>query len=69
MTALGLRKNNAIGTIPKEISLLSSTLTTLSFTHNALHGTIPTIITHLSKLRYLFLNKNHLTGTIPATLS
>ena len=37
--------------------------------NNALSGSVPSFLTSLTKLRYLDLRVNHLTGTLPSTES
>jgi hypothetical protein len=57
---LDLRENGLIGTIPEEISLLSS-LQIIRLSNNTLTGTIPVIITtSLIQLQYLDLSSNKL---------
>jgi Leucine-rich repeat (LRR) protein len=55
------------GTIPSEISLLSS-LSGLELTNTFLTGAIPTELGLLAKLQRLSLEHNRLTDTIPSVL-
>ena len=60
--------NNLNGTLPAELSGLSS-VEILALEHNPrLHGTIPSSIGQLVKLRALYLNDASLSGPIPEAL-
>lgn len=61
-------KNNLIGTIPYELSLLGSSLEVLSISENKLEGPLPTEIGLLTNLRRLYLEVNSFTGSIPTEL-
>mmetsp|Transcript_24729 Transcript_24729/g.44725 ORF Transcript_24729/g.44725 Transcript_24729/m.44725 type:complete len:586 (-) Transcript_24729:1742-3499(-) len=64
---LSLWRNKLLGTIPVEVSLLSS-LQELILTENQLSGTIPTEIGLLSNLTDLWPEDNSLTGTIASEI-
>ena len=57
-------QNNLIGTLPWELSLLTS-LQGISLHNNLLSGNIPSQFQSLSRLRMIQLQSNYLTGTIP----
>ena len=63
---LNLQSNQLSGSIPNLGGL--SNLRFLYFRDNALTGTIPSTLGHLSLLQFLDLRDNALTGTIPSTL-
>ena len=67
VTALRLSASNLVGSIPPELSYLSS-LETLDFERNELAGPIPPELGMLSNLRTLILGVNDLTGQIPPEL-
>ena len=56
--------NNLVGTIPNEISALS-TLKVLDLSENALSSNIPSKLVRLSNLELLKLGHNHLAGDFP----
>ena len=64
---LSLKKNNLQGTIPPELSQLTS-LKGLFLGNNHLYGTIPPEIDRLSELTYVSFSHNQLTGAIPSGL-
>ena len=64
---LDLSTNAISGTIPKELSTLTS-LGWLYLRDNKLTGNIPTQFTKLASLQTLQLNKNTLSKAIPTTL-
>jgi hypothetical protein len=66
-TSLLLYDRAISGTIPSEISLLSS-LSGLELTNTFLTGAIPTELGLLAKLQRLSLEHNRLTDTIPSVL-
>lgn len=53
------------GTIPSELGMLSSSLIGCDLYGNRLNGTMPSEIGNLTKLSYLNLNGNELTGALP----
>jgi len=62
---LDLGFTNFIGTLPREISLLSKSLVRLSLDRNDLIGTIPTEIGKLTRLAKLDFDRCDLSGTLP----
>lgn len=56
-----------IGTIPSELAVDCSSLTSLQLSYNRLSGSIPT--TWATQMQTLILNDNQLTGTIPASIT
>ena len=68
VTSVHLGNQNLIGTIPKEVTSLSS-LELLDFSYNQLTGTIPSEIANFAPtLERLSLFHNQLSGTIPPEL-
>ena len=67
VTELDLTDNELTGTIPSELSNLSS-LERLNLFNNELTGTIPSELGNLASLQRLNLFNNQLTGTIPSEL-
>jgi len=65
---IDLRSQNLSGTIPTEISLLSSHLEFIFLFDNYIHGTLPTELALLHKLERLEVTRNLLEGTIPTEL-
>ena len=59
-----LANNGLHGTIPEEISGLSSSLTVLSLSDNDLTGSVPELLSKLTHLTYLDLSENQLSSTI-----
>ncbi len=59
-----LADNNLIGSIPKEIGLLTA-LYYLNLSDNHLSGSIPSEIGQINNLAYLYFGNNQLTGSIP----
>ena len=68
ITKLSLYWNNLNGTIPEELSALTS-LREISIAINELRGTIPASLAQLPYLGALFVNNNILTGTVPTELA
>eukprot|EP00873_Tetraselmis_striata_P044712 jgi/Tetstr1/464976/TSEL_009708.t1 len=68
VTELWLEENQLRGTVPAELSAMSS-LTDLSLSENQLRGTVPAQLSALSRLTSLSLSVNQLRGTVPAQLS
>ncbi|WP_088894788.1 DUF4347 domain-containing protein [Leptolyngbya ohadii] len=68
ITSLSLHLNNLVGSIPAELSNLSS-VSSIDLGANQLSGTIPTSLSSLSHLGYLNLSENQLSGTIPVDLN
>ena len=68
--SLVLKDNGLIGTIPPELSLLTSTLYLLALNNNpGLIGKVPKEIASLSGLRNIQISRNGITGGIPKELS
>ena len=67
VTGLDLNDNELTGTIPSELSNLSS-LERLNLFNNQLTGTIPSELGNLASIERLNLFNNQLTGTIPSEL-
>ena len=67
VTILSLRDNQLSGTIPPELSGLTS-LQRLALRDNQLSGTIPPELSGLTSLQRLALSGNQLSGTIPPEL-
>ncbi|KAL7183808.1 hypothetical protein ACSBR2_026059 [Camellia fascicularis] len=65
---MDLSRNNLIGTIPGELTLLSG-LHGLNFSHNNLTGSIPKNISGLKSLESLDFSSNQLSGIIPQSMS
>ena len=57
--------NQLTGTIPSEIGLLSDTLIAWSCAVNSLTGELPSEIGLLTLSKYLAVNDNSFSGTIP----
>lgn len=67
--SLNLSSNNLIGTIPPEVSLLQTDVTTVDLSFNGIWGRIPRAMgDRLENLRLLYLGPNRLTGEIPESL-
>ena len=64
---LWLDQNNLEGTLPAELSLLTS-LKSMSFQLNPLHGSIPTILGLLTKMEAIAMSNNGLEGTLPTEI-
>jgi len=65
---IGLQKNNLLGTIPPELTLLTTTQA-LWFRENQLVGTLPNeIFGSMPQLSILYLDDNQLSGTISTTI-
>jgi hypothetical protein len=62
ISKLDLSENNLQGRIPAEIGLLSSTLAYLDLNSNSLIGQVPSEIGLLTKLTWLDLGRNSITG-------
>ena len=67
VTKLALSNNELTGSIPSELSQLTS-LTSLSLDENQLSGSIPSELGQLTSLTWLWLGENLLTGSIPSEL-
>jgi Leucine rich repeat len=67
LVALSLRDNQLSGTIPAEISLLTS-LKYLELSGNYIRGTIPREIDRIASLSRLILSDNDMTGSLPHAL-
>lgn len=71
ITTLSLPGNNLVGTLPREIGVLTN-LTTLDLSNNALTGSLPPEISNLTALTVLNLSRSvegsGLTGVIPETI-
>jgi len=68
--SLILQDNNLIGTIPREISLLTNTLYLLVFNNNPdLVGSIPSEIARIRGLASIQISRNGVTGRIPSELA
>ena len=69
---LGLNNNNLYGSLPPELSLLSSSLQVLTLRENHFFGTIPSEFGRLSELRhvnmYQPLPRSELSGTLPSEI-
>ncbi|CAL5343996.1 unnamed protein product [Camellia sinensis] len=65
---MDLSRNNLIGMIPEELTLLSGLLG-LNLSHNNLTGSIPKNISGLKSMESLDFSNNQLLGTIPESLS
>jgi Leucine rich repeat len=65
--ALSLRRNNLQGTLPRELSFLTS-LQVLDLELNAIQSVIPTELGSLTKLQRLILRGNDLVGVLPTQL-
>jgi len=63
--AMIFRVNNLEGQIPIELSKYNASLISLYLDGNGLHGSIPSSFEYMSKLRYLRLYANQLTGRLP----
>ncbi|KAL1533791.1 non-specific serine/threonine protein kinase [Salvia divinorum] len=63
-----LSYNNLSGSIPPQISKLSSIAVVLNLSHNVLTGTIPSEVGTLRNLAAMDLSYNRLSGTIPTSL-
>ncbi len=68
VTALDLRQNNLVGTVPSTIGSLVN-LQDLFLNINTLSGAIPTALGSLTNLQKLYLGNNQFTGTIPNEIS
>ncbi|XP_074281727.1 uncharacterized protein LOC141606479 [Silene latifolia] len=64
---IDLSCNNLVGSIPNEVTKMSSLLS-LNLSHNQLSGTIPNNIGGLRSLISLDLSKNKLRGSIPTSM-
>lgn len=64
---LWLPGNNLVGTVPPEISWLTS-LRSISIGNNRIQGTIPSQFGSLPTLEFLGMGQSELTGTIPPSL-
>mmetsp|Transcript_24615 Transcript_24615/g.47155 ORF Transcript_24615/g.47155 Transcript_24615/m.47155 type:complete len:550 (-) Transcript_24615:101-1750(-) len=62
---IDLNMNNAVGTIPPEISFLNESIKVLKIDFNAFSSTIPSSFGKLSRLTTLGLSHNCLSGDIP----
>lgn len=60
-----LSRNNLSGSIPDELSAMTST-ETLNLSHNQLSVTIPTSLTDLNFLASFDVSQNQLSGIIPS---
>jgi len=69
ITHLLLKQNQLMGTIPEEISLLSSLIVLNLEGNDELYGSLPTQLGQLSHLSWLQLSSNALSGTIPLELA
>ncbi|KAI8006450.1 Receptor-like protein EIX2 [Camellia lanceoleosa] len=65
---MDLSRNNLVGTIPEELTLLSGLLG-LNLSHNNLSGSIPKNINGLKSLESLDFSNNQLSSTIPQSMS
>ncbi|OIV98599.1 hypothetical protein TanjilG_23038 [Lupinus angustifolius] len=65
---IDIRNNSFNETIPSQIGLLLSNLETLDFSLNQFTGSIPKSIGNLSKLLYLYISQNSLSGLIPSEI-
>ena len=65
---LDIPANNARGTLPPELSVLSPALIELKLNGNLLTGSIPSSLSRLSKLEVLDISNGMLTGIIPDSL-
>jgi len=66
---INLAYNNAVGTIPPEISFLNESMKTINIGYNAIYSTIPSSFGKLSKLTTLTLSHNCLSGHIPEDIA
>lgn len=64
VSELLIPRNNMVGTLPMELSHLSS-LHFLDFNRNAIQGTIPQEYSNLERMQFFDLRYNQLTGSIP----
>ena len=71
LLSINLTNNNLAGSLPEELYTgLGSSLRLLDLSWNNLSSTIPSEIGHATGLHKLDLTSNeHLTGTLPATIS
>ena len=67
LTALDFLTNQLTGTLPVELTALSS-LNYLNLGYNRLRGTVPSELGNLDQITYLMVDWNDLTGTIPPEL-
>jgi len=67
--SLDLKNNNLSGSIPMEISCLSSIYSGIHLSRNKLSGTIPPDIAMLSNMQALNLGRNKLEGELPIELA
>lgn len=68
ITGLSLGNMNLAGSIPTELSYISS-LIDIDFSQNRITGTVPTSIGSVVNLESLNLSKNNIEGSIPVTFS
>lgn len=63
-----LYTNALTGSIPNQISKLSSSLIGIALDGNSINGTIPSSIGEMANMAYLGMSYNFITGTIPSEL-
>ncbi|KAF7109868.1 hypothetical protein CFC21_110063 [Triticum aestivum] len=66
---LSLAFNQLVGSIPKEIFLISTLSDSMQLQGNKLTGTIPPEVSNLVNLGYLDVSDNMITGSVPASLA
>ncbi|XBI39462.1 hypothetical protein VPH35_124227 [Triticum aestivum] len=69
LETLSLAFNQLIGSIPKEIFLISALSVSMELQGNMLTGTFPQEVSNLVNLGYLNVSDNRISGLIPASLA
>ncbi|XBI42318.1 hypothetical protein VPH35_126662 [Triticum aestivum] len=69
ITEADFSNNKFSGTLPKEIFNLSTLSNTLDLSNNFLVGSLPPEVGSLTKLTYMYVSMNNLSGPLPDTLS